>query len=261
MDALIGYTGFVGSNLARQRKFDAYYNSANIEEIAGREFDTIFCAGIPGTKWLANKEPRKDMTKINRLLENLSRVQCKKFILISTVDVYKDPVEVDENTPIVVEGLQAYGCHRAAVEQFVQDRFEDYHIVRLPAIYGGGLKKNFVYDLLHGHCLHWTHRDSRFQFYYLENLSRDLATVLNHSIRLINFNAQPISARELAKTCFQRNFVNTTSRPPLRYDVRTVWAPLFSGDSRYMYTREQVQKDMARFITQWQRSGGCTTSQ
>lgn len=259
MDALIGYTGFVGSNLALQRKFDAYYNSANIEKIAGLKFDTIFCAGIPGTKWLANKNPREDLTRINRLLDNLNRVQCRKFILISTVDVYKDPVEVDENTPIVGEGLQAYGRHRAAVEQFVREKFKDAHIIRLPAIYGSGLKKNFVYDLLHNHCLDWTHRDSIFQFYCLNNLNKDINTVLAAGIRLINFNAQPISARELARTCFHRNFVNIPSSPPLHYDVRTVWASLFSGDSRYMYTREQVLEDMTRFVAQWQSSGGCTT--
>ena len=33
--ALIGHTGFVGSNLARQGAFDALYNSSNIESIAG----------------------------------------------------------------------------------------------------------------------------------------------------------------------------------------------------------------------------------
>ena len=34
--ALIGYTGFVGSNLLRQRAFDATFNSKNIEQISGR---------------------------------------------------------------------------------------------------------------------------------------------------------------------------------------------------------------------------------
>jgi hypothetical protein len=34
--ALIGYTGFIGSNLARQFDFDDFYNSKNIDDIAGK---------------------------------------------------------------------------------------------------------------------------------------------------------------------------------------------------------------------------------
>ena len=34
--ALIGYTGFVGSNLVRQHSFDAMFNSQNIDSISGR---------------------------------------------------------------------------------------------------------------------------------------------------------------------------------------------------------------------------------
>ena len=41
MDALIGYTGFVGGNLHRQHAFDALFNSKNIEEIRGRSFARI----------------------------------------------------------------------------------------------------------------------------------------------------------------------------------------------------------------------------
>lgn len=249
MDALIGCSGFVGSNLARQRSFHGLYNSANIQEIVDKNYNTIYCAGVPGTKWLANKEPRDDMAKIRRLLDHLTRTHCKKLVLISTVDVYINPAGVDETTPIILEGLHPYGCHRARVEDFVRDNFSDYHIVRLPAIYGDGLKKNLVYDLLHQHYLHWTHRDSVFQFYHLKNLDRDLNTVIQSGIRLINFNAEPLSARELARECFGLEFDNITPAPPLHYDVRTIWSRLFSQHSPYMYTKEQVLREMSCFIS------------
>ena len=57
---LIGYTGFVGNNLAEQTEFDFVYNSKNIHEIQGKTFDIVYCAGMPGTKWIANKNPEKD---------------------------------------------------------------------------------------------------------------------------------------------------------------------------------------------------------
>ncbi len=44
--ALIGYTGFVGSTLLRERPFYVQYNSKNIHDIAGRQFDLLFCAAV-----------------------------------------------------------------------------------------------------------------------------------------------------------------------------------------------------------------------
>ena len=60
--ALIGYTGFVGSNLLRQRPFDACFNSSNIDQIAGRSFDLVVCCGARAEKWKANADPEATST-------------------------------------------------------------------------------------------------------------------------------------------------------------------------------------------------------
>ena len=95
MRGLIGHTGFVGSNLARQTRFDATYNSANIESIAGREFELLVIAGVRAEKWIANRNPDQDKAGIDRLLQALSTARAKQVILISTVDVFLRPIEVD----------------------------------------------------------------------------------------------------------------------------------------------------------------------
>jgi nucleoside-diphosphate-sugar epimerase len=248
MKALIGYTGFVGSNLIKQHYFHKKYNSSNINEIQNEKFNLIVCAGVSGTKWIANKYPDEDLKKIRKLLSNLSRVKCKKFILISTVDVYRKPHNVYENTPIETEGLHHYGKNRVLVEEFVKENFQDYHIIRLPAIYGDNIKKNFVFDLLNNHCLEWTHKDSVFQFYYLKNLWKDIEKVIENNIKLINFNSEPISARELAKECFNVEFNNITERPPADYNVKSIFSYLYNKDSCYMYSKNQVFKEMKEFI-------------
>ena len=45
MKALVGYTGFVGSNIYTSGEFDAVYNSKNIEEAFGTKPDLLVYAG------------------------------------------------------------------------------------------------------------------------------------------------------------------------------------------------------------------------
>src|SRR6185436_17101113 len=99
MRGLIGHTGFVGSNLARQTRFDATFNSSNIESIAGQEFELLVIAGVRAEKWIANANPEQDMAAIDRLLAPLKNAKARQVVLISTVDVFVPPIEVDESTP------------------------------------------------------------------------------------------------------------------------------------------------------------------
>jgi nucleoside-diphosphate-sugar epimerase len=147
-NALIGYTGFVGSNIYRQANFNQVYNSKNIIEIGGKEFDIIVCAGVSAIKWLANKNPHKDLEEINRLISHLDKVTAKKFVLISTIDVYDKALNVDESTIPETTEQDNYGRNRYYLENWVKNKFENHLIVRLPALFGEGLKKNFIYDLI-----------------------------------------------------------------------------------------------------------------
>src|SRR5213078_364845 len=92
--ALIGYTGFVGSNLLRQRSFDACFNSANIDQIAGRSFDLVVCCGARAEKWKANAEPATDLDNIEYLTRAVERANIGTLVLISTVDVFVNPAGV-----------------------------------------------------------------------------------------------------------------------------------------------------------------------
>lgn len=146
--AIIGYTGFVGSNIDKNSKFDYKFNSKNILEILNHQYDLIVSCGIRAEKFLANKYPEKDMNNINNFIDILKKVKTKKIVAISTIDVYDKTLEVDENYKIDKSELEPYGLNRKVFEEFIQSNFEDYLIIRLPALYGMGLKKNFIYDLI-----------------------------------------------------------------------------------------------------------------
>lgn len=145
---LVGSTGFVGGNLKRQYQFNGLYHSENIEEAYGKEPDLLVYSGVPAQKFLANQNPQKDFEIIENAIENIKKINPKKIVLISTIDVYKEPINVDEETKIIPENLQAYGKNRYYLEQWVQQNFEEYLIVHLPGLYGENIKKNFIYDLI-----------------------------------------------------------------------------------------------------------------
>lgn len=147
-DALIGHTGFVGGTLDRQHSFSAKFNSANIDTISGQSFDTVVCAAAPGSMLTANRQPERDRAAIEALTERLDRVRARRFVLISSIAVLADFAGgQDEGTQAFQEDL-AYGRHRRLLEAFCESRFDDCLVVRLPALFGPGLRKNFVFDLL-----------------------------------------------------------------------------------------------------------------
>jgi hypothetical protein len=59
MNILVGYTGFVGSNLYDAGEFDAVYNSKNIQDAFGTTPDLLVYAGVRAEKYLANNDPDK----------------------------------------------------------------------------------------------------------------------------------------------------------------------------------------------------------
>lgn len=148
MISLVGYTGFVGSNIDLKGRIDKKYNSKNIEEAYGTNPDILIYSGVRAEKFLANKEPERDLEVIKEAFENIKKINPKKIVLISTIDVYKNPVNVDENSDIDTEDLHAYGLNRYYLEKWVEESFEEYLIVRLPGLYGENIKKNFIYDLI-----------------------------------------------------------------------------------------------------------------
>lgn len=308
MNALIGYTGFVGANLVNETYQDLY-NSKNIDEIVGKEYNTVVCAGIRAEKFLANKYPREDLNAIQELIHRLKQIKCNKFILISTIDIYKEAMGVDENTSIDVKGLHPYGSNRYYMEEFVRNYYDDYLIVRLPALFGKGLKKNFIYDMINkipsmimdmkykelletatveqreilqisyevneqgnwvlkNHlsdtqmlrlkkCLEqleftslvFTDCRSRFPFYDLSNLQKDINIAIKNNIRELNIAVEPISAYEVAKECFDTEFDNRIpGREPVYYDMKSIHAKQFDGKDGYLYSKEDTITAIKKFL-------------
>lgn len=128
------------------------------------------------------------------------------MVLISTIDVFKNPVEVDEYAQIELDSLQAYGKNRRLLEIWTRENFPDALIVRLPRLFGKNLKKNFIYDFIKKIPFRLTEKlFNRFSenepalknfytqldngFYQCKNLSIDEEKVAKDIFERVNFSA------------------------------------------------------------------------
>ncbi|MGH9631557.1 MAG: NAD-dependent epimerase/dehydratase family protein [Bryobacteraceae bacterium] len=249
--AVIGHTGFVGGTLCKQAPVTETYNSQNIEAIRGRSFENVICAGAPGAKWKANQDGPADLDNLRRLIANIRQVHADRFVLISTVDVYESPCQVDEETVIPGWMREPYGGHRYYLELSVREMFADALIVRLPGLFGPGLKKNFIYDLMHGNTLHLTHYASTFQFYDMGNLWADICQAMTAGLYLINLATEPVKAGDVAQHCFGIDFRNETTKPAVHYDMRTRHGAAFGRTGPYLYSADYTLEQITVFA-------GCT---
>ena len=227
MIALVGYTGFVGSNLHEAGKFDKVYNSKNIQKAYGTNPDLLVYAGLRAEKYLANNDPEKDLEQIRIAEDNISRINPKKLVLISTIDVFKKPSGVDEKSVIDTDGLHAYGYNRYLLECWVREHYPDALIVRLPGLFGKNIKKNFIYDFIN--VIPFMLKEDKFV-----ELSGKKPELKNYYVKQDNgFYKVAVKdeERDMLKNLFRElgfsalNFTDSRSRYQF-YNLRNLWADI-----------------------------------
>jgi hypothetical protein len=303
-DLLVGATGFVGGNLAAGHGFARALHASNIAEGYGAAPELCVYAGVPAAMYLANSDPEADLAVMRAARENLRRIGAKQVVLISSIAVYADSRGRDELSPMTADGLAAYGKNRLMLEQWVREDFPHACIIRLPALYGKGLKKNFLFDLHtitpvmlkrekyqelaaqsslvrsaytpveNGFCclngtadpgvlrrffgasafnaLCFTDSRSRYQFYPLARLWRDIGTALKNSLPVLNLTTPPVTAAQVyAAVTGKTDWHNELQKPPFDYDLHSRYAALLGGSGPYLCTREQELCAITAFMKSW----------
>lgn len=246
--ALIGHSGFVGGFLANRMPFTHPFRRSNIDSIRGESFDLVVCAGMPAAKWLANQDPVADTENTDRLMSALSEMQADTFVLVSTVDIYQGTESCDEATQPRPD--HAYGRNRLRLETFIKGAFKNHHIVRLPALFGAGLKKNALYDLMHDNQVEKINPDSAFQWYDLEWLPQDIELCVSRGIHEANLFTEPVTMKAIQRTMFPGKKLNP-SAPLARYDHKTILPSLHGGafgTSGYRASADVVLDAMNRYV-------------
>ena len=303
MISLVGYTGFVGSNIyaAAGSKITGLYNSKNIKAAYDTNPDLLIYAGLRAEKYLANNAPEQDKGLILQAEENIQKINPKRLVLISTIDVFKLPKNVYETSAIETDGLHAYGYNRYQLELWARKYDPNAIIIRLPGLFGKNIKKNFIYDYINivpsmlkrekfeelnkkasdlkayyklqengfyklyasekekndlksvfrelgFSALNFTDSRSKFQFYNLINLWKDIQITIEAGIKLWHPAAEPISAAELYHHLEGKEFVNELQGNPVDYNYKTIHDTIWYGKNGYIANKHMIMDEIKSFV-------------
>ena len=254
--ALIGYTGFVGSNLRAAHSFTDCYNTANIDDLRGQSYDLVVSAASRADSHWVNQHGAEDLAAIEQYLAVLSTVHAAQLVFVSTVCIYPGGTSPDETTALSADGLTPYGANRLHLERRLADRFPTL-AVRLPQLYGAALKKGIVYDLLHDYRVEYIRPDDRFQYYDLRRLWSDVELALDAGLTTLNVATPALSSARVAADCFDRDIsAQTVPGAPNPFaqmytrDMRTVHAELFGGPPGYLMDEAAELAALRAFVAE-----------
>lgn len=242
-NALIGYSGFIGSNLINLRKNFDLYNSKNIKRIKLKSYNSIYCAGTYSKIWLAKKNPNKDKKNLDNLISNLTKVKAKNFFLISTCEVFGKQKKTFENLKIKENYKYAYGYNRLNLEKFIEKKFLNHFILRLPIVYGKNFSKNFLYDLINSKNLEQINGNDTVQIYNVANLKKHLKYVEKNKIKKINLSSKPLKIKYIAK-----KFFNIKLRCNKKFRVINMKSIYGKNKGHYFLSGNKTLKDLKNFL-------------
>lgn len=154
----------------------------NYAELRGSAFDALVNADGNSRRYWANQNILADFEASTvSVYRSMFDFTSKKYIYISSSDVYPDhssPATTSENSEIDSGKLSPYGFHKYLSERIVENRSEDYLILRCSMLLGRVLKKGPFYDMLHRNPLYITF-DSNIQLVSTE----EVASVITDLVR------------------------------------------------------------------------------
>src|SRR5688572_28645886 len=193
---IIGAEGFVGSAFAAYlsslRGFEVIrVTRGNYAETAGTASDIVIEAACNSKKYLSDRQPLEEFDlSVTHRLRTLRDFPADLHVHISSVDVYSDltsPETTREESASDLAEVSHYGFHKLLAEQTVQHYSDRWLIVRLAGMVGAGLRKNPVYDILHGEPLR-IHPRSQYQFMDTADMARIAWTLVERGISRETFN-------------------------------------------------------------------------
>lgn len=176
---VIGGRGFVGSGIVRRCESlgleHVVIDRASYASYVGGRCSLLVNANGNSRKPLAAKEPLVEFdASVRSVRASLADFSFDRYVHLSSCDVYPDcssPQTTREEQLLDPAAQSAYGFHKYLAEQCVRHGAGKHLIFRLGGFVGPGLKKNAIFDILHGGPL-WLDPESELQFLHTDDCAR-----------------------------------------------------------------------------------------
>ncbi|TAK64825.1 MAG: NAD(P)-dependent oxidoreductase, partial [Bacteroidetes bacterium] len=169
---IIGGNGFVGSGI-RTTLQELQHECTSITRenyagLKGTSFDVLINANGNSKKYLASSSPKEEFqASVTSVQHSLLDFTYDLYIHCSSVDVYPNHEETSQNSEeasIDVSQLSLYGLHKYLAEILVRKYARRWLILRFGGFVGEELRKNSIYDMLHGVPLR-VNIESKYQYF------------------------------------------------------------------------------------------------
>lgn len=192
---IIGGNGFVGSAFARtctssNREF-VTIDRKNYGDFIGKSCNILINANGNSMKFLSRQQPLYDFdASVRSVRASLLDFKYDYYVFLSSCDVYPDcssPSTTSEDQVIDVQRQSPYGFHKYLAELCVRHVAKKWLIIRFGGFVGPGLKKNPIYDILHGGPL-WLDPESELQFIHTDRAAEIVLSLVDTNVNQEVFN-------------------------------------------------------------------------
>lgn len=223
---ILGGKGFVGSAFARYCQSNGIpyeiIDRKNYDSYKGRSCDIFINANGNSSKVLASNRPMEDFeATVQSTRKSLLDFQFKKYVLISSCDVYpdfSDPTKSSEDSKIDITRQSTYGFHKYLAEESMKHGAKDWLIVRLGGMVGMGLKKNPIFDVINGGPL-WVDPQSELQYMNTDDVAKTVFKLVKENITREVFNVCGKGLVKLQNLLDVHSVKVNPNSPAVKYNV------------------------------------------
>jgi len=197
---LLGYKGFIGSEISRLLESDKSYILTKIDrklfvdkKIRNLDFDLLIHAANPAKRFFANSNPEIDFQDtVEKITEILNFFKFKKLLLISSLSCRTQPDSI-------------YGKHRLICEELAYKN--NGAVVRLGPLFGGNRKNDTLHDILNNKDVYYA-GDTK---YCYANVVWVANFIVNNLFSLCDSRISEVGARDYISLSEISKFVNSRS--------------------------------------------------
>jgi len=244
VNVVIGYNGLIGNAVSKKNLLKI--NSKNINIIKNKYFNIVYLAAPGGDKYLINLNPLSDNKNKKIIINVLKTIRCNKIIYFSTTAILENEKKVLEKNEFfkpTITKMCYYSKNRYKIEKFIQKKFKNFQIFRLPALISKNLKKNFFFDVINFKSLKYFHQNTTMQWCDVDNILTYLKKFKQKN-KIIHLVSEPIKLINIIRYLDHPIKDFSKNKKRLRSNnITSVYANKMKG-SNYHFSKHSIMKKM-----------------